>query len=213
MPVVTELREECGVFGLWRHKDAARLAYYALQALQHRGQESAGLTVVNDDQLETHRGMGLVTDVFDEEAIARLSGDRVIGHVRYATSRDNNLTNAQPLVFRYRGRQLAIAHNGSLVNAVSLRRSFEEKGSIFQTTSDVEVIAHLMAHERTDDPVQAAKAALKQIRGGFAVVMILPNVLMAARDPHGIRPLCLGSLNGQWVVASETCALDTIGAE
>ena len=213
MPGLIELREECGVYGIWRNPDAARLGFYALQALQHRGQESAGLTVAQNGHLETHRGMGLVHDVFDEDVIQRLQGDRAIGHVRYSTSGESSLTNAQPLVFRYRGLQLAMAHNGNLVDAPLLRRSFEEKGAIFQTTSDTEVIAHLMAHARTDDLVEAAAKALSQVHGGFAVVMLTSDMLLAARDPNGIRPLCLGRLQDGWVLASETCAFDTIGAE
>lgn len=205
-------KEECGVFGVFRHPQAVDLTHCALYALQHRGQESAGIAAARDDSISCHRGMGLVSEVFDHVVLERLEGDLAIGHVRYSTTGDSNLANAQPLKVRFRGGDLALAHNGNLVNAGSLRHTLEEDGSIFQTTSDTEVVAHLVARRGGLPLVEAVSESLSLCAGGYALVLLTPGTLMAARDPHGIRPLSLGRLGTSWVVASETCAFDTIGA-
>lgn len=207
-----KLKEECGVFGVYRHPEAASLAYYGLHALQHRGEESAGICVSDGSDFHYHRGMGLVKEVFDQNIMASLTGDIAIGHVRYSTSGDSKLTNAQPLVFKYRDGDLAVATNGNIVNALQIRRELELNGSIFQTTSDTEVVAHLIARS-SQNLVTATKEAFNQIVGGFAFLVMTNDKLIAASDPHGLRPLTMGRLNGAYVFASETCALETIGAE
>ena len=201
------------MFGIWGHPEAARLTYYGLYALQHRGQESAGISAMGPSGVETHRGMGLVSDVFDNAAVARLPGTAAIGHVRYSTFGSSRLANAQPLTVRYRRGWLALAHNGNLVNAVEIRQRLEDEGSIFQTTVDTEVIAHLLARLGGTSPDEALAGALNVVRGGYALVTLGNGRLIGARDPLGIRPLSLGRLDGAWVLASETCAFDTIGAE
>ena len=212
--MIDELREECGVCGIWNHPHAGLMSYYGLIALQHRGQESAGIAVTGGERsaFDVHRGMGLVTDVFDDEILGRLEGTAALGHVRYSTTGRNSLRNAQPLVVRLKSTSLALAHNGNLVNAPHLRRQLEEQGSIFQTTSDTEVVAHLAARSGESSIEASLVDALGKIRGGFAVVALTPDGLFAARDPHGIRPLVIGAYQDGWVVASETCALDTAGA-
>lgn len=208
------IRDACGVYGVWGHPDAARLVYYGLYALQHRGQESAGIVTSDRRRVIQHKGMGLVSEVFDDERVDSMSGSAGIGHVRYSTSGSSRLANAQPVVVRYRGGLLALAHNGNLVNALPLRARLEDEGSIFQTTVDTEVIAHLIARSRLDDLATALPAALAEVRGGYALVLMNETQLIAARDPNGFRPLCLGRFpEGGWVVASETCALDATGAE
>jgi len=205
--------EECGVFGVFGDAEAARMAYYGLYALQHRGQESAGIATSSGGRLHLHRGMGLVADIFDDQVVAGLPGDRAIGHVRYSTTGRSDLSNAQPLLVRFKGSQMALAHNGNLCNACRLRADLEEEGSIFQTSSDTEVIAHLAARRRGDHLPSALVDSLRQVQGAYALVVLTPESLMAARDPAGIRPLCLGRRGPAWLVSSETCALDTVGAE
>ncbi|MDO7907537.1 amidophosphoribosyltransferase [Paenibacillus sp. JX-17] len=207
-----KLKEECGVFGVYRHPDAASLSYYGLHALQHRGEESAGMCVSSGPDFNYHRGMGLVKEVFDKDMMATLVGDIAIGHVRYSTSGDSKLTNAQPLVFKYRDGNLAVATNGNIVNAPQIRRELEQSGSIFQTTSDTEVVAHLIARS-PKGLVDAAKDALNRIVGGFAFLIMTNDKLLVASDPHGLRPLTMGKLGDAYLFASETCALETIGAE
>lgn len=207
-----KLKEECGVFGVFRHPEAASLSYYGLHALQHRGEESAGMCVSDNGEFRYHRGMGLVKEVFDKDMMASLTGDISIGHVRYSTSGDSKLTNAQPLVFKYRDGDLAVATNGNIVNAIQIRRELERSGSIFQTTSDTEVVAHLIARS-SKDLVEAAKDAFRQIVGGFAFLIMTNDRLIVASDPHGLRPLTMGRLGDAYIFASETCALETIGAE
>ncbi|HEX3272733.1 MAG TPA: amidophosphoribosyltransferase [Ktedonobacterales bacterium] len=204
--------EECGVFGVWSHPDAARLANYALYALQHRGQESAGIAVVDGVTMRHHRGMGLVSDAFSQADLAALTGHAAIGHVRYSTAGGSTLANAQPLVFAFRQGNLALAHNGNLVNAAQIRDQLDEDGSIFQSTSDTEVVAHLIARGSHRDFVENVCASMKRIEGGYALVLLTNNCLVAIRDPNGLRPLALGRLDGVYVVASETCAFDAIGA-
>lgn len=206
------LKEECGVFGVFGHPEAASLSYYGLHALQHRGEESAGICVTDGAQFNYHRGMGLVKEVFDKDRLLSLAGDRSIGHVRYSTSGDSRLTNAQPLVFKYRDGDLAVATNGNIVNAPKIRRMLEQSGSIFQTTSDTEVVAHLIA--RSSKPLlEAAKDAFREITGGFAFLLLTNDKLIVACDPNGLRPLSMGRLGSAYVFASETCAFETIGAE
>jgi len=211
-----KVREECGVFGVFGIPDAAALTYYGLHALQHRGEESCGICTVDSarpyESFAAHRGMGLVKEVFTKEALDGLRGDRAIGHVRYSTAGSSALANAQPLVFKYRDGDLAVATNGNLVNAPEIRAELEAAGSIFQTTSDTEVIAHLIARSPLDF-VGAAKTALQRVVGGFAFLILTNDRLIAASDPNGLRPLCMGRLGGGYVFASETCALETVGAK
>ena len=205
-------RHECGVFGVFGHENAALLAYYGLFALQHRGQESAGIVTCEGPGhlFHVHRAMGLVSNVFDAASLARLKGDRAIGHVRYSTSGSSTLANAQPLVADTVRGPLAIAHNGNLVNASPLRAELEYGGSIFQTTADSEIIVHLLARQAASgEPL----AALRSLRGAFSLVMMTPDALVGVRDPHGFRPLVLGRLGSAWVLSSETSALDLIGAQ
>ncbi|WP_425414225.1 amidophosphoribosyltransferase [Paenibacillus taiwanensis] len=206
------LREECGVFGVFGYADAASLTYYGLHTLQHRGEESAGICTSDTHDFSYHRGMGLVKEVFDKDRLASLKGDRAIGHVRYSTSGDSRLTNAQPLVFKTRDGDLSVATNGNIVNAPVIRRDLEKMGSIFQTTSDTEVIAHLIARSEAD-LVTAAKDALRQLEGGFAFLIMTNERLLVASDPHGLRPLAMGRIGDAYVFSSESCALDAVGAE
>ncbi|WP_138496451.1 amidophosphoribosyltransferase [Paenibacillus pinistramenti] len=206
------LKEECGVFGVFGHPEAASLSYYGLHALQHRGEESAGMCVTDGKEFHYHRGMGLVKEVFDKDRLASLTGSLSIGHVRYSTSGDSRLANAQPLVFKYRDGDLAVATNGNIVNAPKIRRELEESGSIFQTTSDTEVVAHLIA--RSKKPlVEAAKDAFRQIVGGFAFLLLTNDKLIVASDPNGLRPLSMGRLGDAYLFSSETCAFEIVGAE
>lgn len=207
-----EAREACGVFGVFGHPDAARLTYYGLYALQHRGQESAGIATSDGARLHLKKGMGLVSEVFNGFRLEGLPGDRALGHVRYSTTGSSSLTNAQPLLVSFRHGEMALAHNGNLVNAPSLRERFEAEGSIFQTTSDTEVIAHLMARSGCASLEDSLCQALGEVRGAYALGVLTPHALLAARDPLGIRPLSLGRIGAAVVVASETCALDAVGA-
>ncbi|HKB69859.1 MAG TPA: amidophosphoribosyltransferase [Thermoanaerobaculia bacterium] len=205
-------KDECGVFGVWGHSDAANLAYLGLYALQHRGQESAGIASIDDGKLFIEREMGYVADVFDEARLSRLPGKSAIGHVRYSTAGDSSLSNAQPIVFSSGRGPLALAHNGNLVNAKEIRAHLEEEGALFTTNSDSEMILHLVARARRDGLASALVEALGEVRGAFSIVVLGQNEILAARDPNGFRPLVLGTLDGSPVVASETCAFDLIGA-
>ena len=202
----------CGVFGIHGHDEAANLAYLGLHALQHRGQESAGL-VAGEKGLRRHVGMGLVADVFDEKSLARLPGSAAIGHTRYSTAGSSELRNAQPFLFDYSGGSVAIAHNGNLVNAEELRTRLEASGSIFQTTSDTECIVHLMAKVPEFDPVARLIAALRQVKGAYSLVLLADGKLIGVRDPHGFRPLVVGRWKDSYVLSSETSAFDLIEAE
>jgi amidophosphoribosyltransferase len=206
-------REHCGVFGLYGHPEAARLAYFGLYALQHRGQESCGIVSGDGIRLRQHRGLGLVSEVFHPQALSELPGHLAIGHVRYSTTGSTMLINAQPFVVQHQGKSLAIGHNGTLTNAHDIRQRLEDMGSIFQSTMDTEVIVHLMARHRSHDMVECLAAALSQVKGAYSLVLATADKVIAARDPHGFRPLCLGQLNGAFVVASETCALDLVQAD
>ncbi|HOX25301.1 MAG TPA: amidophosphoribosyltransferase [Candidatus Krumholzibacteria bacterium] len=205
-------REECGVVGIAGVQGAAELASMALHALQHRGQESAGITVSDGHLITTHKAMGLVADVFDETTVKSLPGTFAIGHVRYSTSGSSNLINAQPIqVASHRG-AISLAHNGNLVNAPQLRRTMEQEGSIFSTTSDSEVILHLLARDRAESIPDALQNVLPRLDGAYSLVLLSGDTLIAARDPLGFRPLCLGRFQDSYVVASESCAFDIIGA-
>ncbi|MFM8229935.1 MAG: amidophosphoribosyltransferase, partial [Chthoniobacterales bacterium] len=205
-------QHECGVFGVFGHANAALLSYYGLFALQHRGQESAGIVTSEGPghAFHVHRAMGLVSQVFDSAALEKLKGDRAIGHVRYSTTGSSTLANAQPLVADTVRGPLAIAHNGNLVNAAQLRAELENAGSIFQTTADSEIILHLLARQAAaGEPL----AALRALQGAFSLVMLTPEALVGVRDPHGFRPLVLGQLGDAHVLSSETSAFDLIGAK
>jgi len=211
--VIDGFREECGIVGVFGHPEAANLVYLGLYALQHRGQESAGIVSSDGHHLNAHRGLGLVADVFDARIIGRLVGSSAIGHNRYSTSGQTLLKNAQPLVAEFGTGGLAIAHNGNLVNATELRQQLEDDGSIFQSSVDTEVIVHLMARARGERLIDRAVSALGQIRGAYSLLFLTRTEMIAARDPHGFRPLVLGRIKDAAIVASETCALDLIGAE
>jgi amidophosphoribosyltransferase len=206
--------DQCGLFGIFGHLEAAHLTYLGLHALQHRGQESAGIVSSDGSRLHVEKGMGLVNDVFDPNRLQTLKGDRAIGHVRYSTAGDTVAANAQPLVIECHRGPIAIAHNGNLTNAALLRYELEAAGSIFQCTSDTEVILHLYARSHRERLEDAIAASLSKVMGAFSLLFLTPDALVAARDPWGFRPLALGKLpGGVTVVASETCALDLIDAE
>ncbi len=235
-----KFKEECGVFGVLRHKDAANLVYLGLYALQHRGQESAGiaslsasaiksetnigmaggsdgtgqrLIAANSPQIHLEREMGLVADIFTQERLQRLPGDTAIGHVRYSTAGGSMLCNAQPLVASTSKGPIAIAHNGNLVNGAELRRELELEGAIFNTMSDTEVILHLFARSRAESAELALVDALTRVRGAYSIVAMIADRIIAARDPHGFRPLVIGRIEESLVVSSETCAFDLIDAD
>ena len=212
--VFNKLREECGVFGIFGYPNAAGLAYYGLHALQHRGEESAGICTVdssNNNSFHYHREMGLVKEVFNQSIMERLKGDRAIGHVRYSTAGESRLANAQPLIFKYRDGDLAVATNGNIVNAPEIRAQLEQSGSIFQTSSDTEVIAHLIARS-SKDFVEATRDALRQLSGGFAFLIMTNDKLIVASDHHGLRPLSMAKIGEGYAFSSETCAFETVGA-
>lgn len=202
----------CGIFGVYGNPDAAKLTYFGLYALQHRGQESAGIAVSDGCQVREYKHMGLVSEVFKEETLKALKGNLAIGHVRYSTTGSSLLVNAQPFVVFLNNEHYGIAHNGNLVNALKLRRDLEAQGAIFQTTMDTEIVLHLMARELKYGLEEALVRALRQVEGAYSFVMCTKDKLIGIRDPRGYRPLCLGELNGSYVLASETCALDLIEA-
>ena len=210
------LNEECGVFGVWNDDQAAQRTYFGLHSLQHRGQEGAGIVVKTDeDRLIGHKGLGLLADVFDRpESIDELQGHSAIGHVRYGTAGSRGIENIQPLLFHYLKEDVALAHNGNLTNAVSMREKLEADGAIFQSNSDTEVLMHLIQRQPQAQFVDRLKASLRQIKGGFAYLILTKDALYAALDPNGFRPLVVGQLeSGSYIVASETCALDVVGAK
>jgi len=207
-----KFHEECGIVGVYGHPEAATLAYLALYALQHRGQESAGIVASNGDALISHRGMGHVAEIFDHGILARLEGTLAIGHNRYSTHGSTVLKNCQPFVVEWAHGALAIAHNGNLVNADELRARLEARGSIFQSTADSEVIIHLIAASTASTLVERIVDALGQVRGAYSLVFLTENRIIAARDPGGFRPLVLGRVDDAVVIASETCALDLVDA-
>jgi amidophosphoribosyltransferase len=205
-------KDECGIVGVHGHAEASNIAYLGLYALQHRGQESAGICSTQSGEQYAHRAMGLVADVFSEKVLARLPGRHAIGHVRYSTTGGSLLRNAQPFCANTDGGPVAIAHNGNLVNARAVRRELEGRGAIFSTTSDSEVIVHLLARSREATLEERLIDSLSRVKGAFSLVMQTNDALVAARDAHGFRPLVLGRLDGAWIAASETCALDLVGA-
>ncbi len=206
--------EECGIFGVFAPgEDVARLTFFGLFALQHRGQESAGIAVSDGQTLRTHKDMGLVTQVFDEESLSRLKGHIAIGHTRYSTTGSSVLRNAQPLHCCLHTGTVAVAHNGNLINTEELRREMEARGISFETTNDSEIIARLIAEQETETLAGAVRGAMQRIRGAYSLAIMTENQIVGVRDPYGVRPLCLGRLgNDKWVLASETCALNTVGA-
>lgn len=208
-----KFHDECAVFGIYGHKEAANLAYLGLYALQHRGQEGSGIVSGNGEEFFSEKGLGLVADVYSKSVIKRLLGSMAIGHNRYSTAGGNHINNVQPLTVNFAFGNLALAHNGNLINASMLRNELEAYGAIFQSASDSEVIIHLMAHSRADTLLARVIDALNQVRGAFSVVLMTDDGVIAAKDPHGLRPLCLGRFRDSYIVASETCAFDLIGAE
>lgn len=211
--MTSQLKEECGVFGIFNHEEAANLAYLGLHSLQHRGQESAGITTSDGRRLYRKRAMGLVADIFDEESLKGLKGKSAIGHVRYSTSGSSTLNNIQPIVITRSGSEMAIAHNGNLTNALTLRGQLEDEGAIFQSTTDTEVVVHLMARSKKQSLAERIVHALSFCKGAYSIVFLDSEKLVAARDPYGFRPLVLGKLgDDSYVVASETCAFDLINA-
>jgi len=211
--VSPDIKEHCGLFGIYRHPAAARLAYLGLFALQHRGEESAGIVASDGQAMTKHIGMGLVEDVFGEEELARLKGHAAIGHTRYSTTGSSLLKNAQPLQVEYSRGGIAIAHNGNLINALLLRDELEARGSIFQTTIDSEVILHLLADPQFAHFEEALTDTLPKLRGAFSLVILREDEVIGVRDPNGFRPLWIGSLGEATVLCSETCALDILGAK
>ena len=203
----------CGIFGVEGHPEAAKLTYLGLYALQHRGQESAGIVTWDEGQMHAERGMGEVADIFSEETLGRLPGARALGHTRYSTAGTSVISNAQPIVVKTSVGPLGIVHNGNLANAVKLREELEADGSIFQTSSDTEVILHLMARNPRPDVVESLLAALREITGAYSILLISEQCLIAARDPHGFRPLAIGRYQDSPVFASESCAFDLLQAE
>jgi amidophosphoribosyltransferase len=210
--MIYDIHEKCGIFGIYGHPEAANLTYLGLYALQHRGQEGAGICSSDGRQLFLEKSMGLVADIFSEKRLRRLPGHIAIGHNRYSTAGTSVLKNVQPIVANFALGSLAISHNGNLVSAAELRTSLEAEGAIFQSSSDSEVIVHLIAHSKGDDFYERAIHAIKQISGSFSLLILREKELIAVRDPYGVRPLSLGVKNGAYVLASETCAFDLIGA-
>jgi amidophosphoribosyltransferase len=214
-----KFKDECGVVAIYGHPEASKLAYLSLYALQHRGQESAGIVASNGEKLQLHKAMGLVSDIFTAEALALIPGSLAIGHTRYSTTGDSALLNAQPIMVECNKGKIALAHNGNITNAIEVRAHLEQQGSIFQTTSDTEVVMHLIARSREQTLVDSIADSLRRIEGAFSLVMVTPDRIFAARDPRGFRPLVMGRISGQAahradtiVFASETCAFDLIGA-
>ncbi len=212
---VRSLNEECGVFGIWGHPEASRVTYFGLHSLQHRGQEGAGIVSNDQGSLKGHRDLGLLTEVFGKsENLEKLTGNAAIGHVRYATSGTGEVNNIQPFLFKFFDGDFALAHNGNLINAKSLRHEVEKEGGIFHSNSDTEVLMHLIRRSEKTTFKERLKEALTQVKGGFAYVLLTDDAMYAALDPNAFRPLAIGRMkSGAYVVASETCALDSVGAE
>ncbi|MGH9943178.1 MAG: amidophosphoribosyltransferase [Pyrinomonadaceae bacterium] len=214
IPSADKFRDECGVFGIYGHAEAARLAYLGLYALQHRGQESCGIVSSDGRELRSERAMGLVPDVFDAERLNRLPGQSAIGHVRYSTAGEVSIREAQPFLVNSKHGQLAICHNGNLPFATEERKRLEQAGAIITSTSDTEIVLHGIARSRADDIFEAIPEVLRETEGAFSMLFLTPDALIAIRDARGFRPLAVGRLgDASWCVASETCAFDLIGAE
>lgn len=206
-------REECGIVGVFGHPEAAKLAYLGLYALQHRGQEGAGIVSSDGRVLYSHRSVGLVNDVFTQPILDSLHGPMAIGHVRYSTTGSNMLANTQPLVANYRSGQMAVAHNGNIVNAAELRTELENRGAIFQNSTDSEVLLHLIAQSPASDFEESLVSSLPRLKGAYSLLIQREDKMFALKDPHGIRPLCMGTLDGATIIASESCALDIMDAQ
>lgn len=209
------LNEECGIFGVFGVPEASKLTYFGLHSLQHRGQEGAGIVSSDGEKLYQYRNRGLLADVFaDENDLNRLTGTAAIGHVRYGTSGNNSIANVQPFLFRFHDGDIALAHNGNLTNAQTLKCELEDKGAVFQSTSDTEILIHLIRQKKNLGFIDALKASLNEVKGGFAFLLLRKDCLVAALDPNGFRPMSIGQFdNGAYVVVSETCALDVVGAK
>jgi amidophosphoribosyltransferase len=211
--IKTGMREQCGIFGIYNHPAASEITYLGLYALQHRGQESSGIAVSDGSRISIHKAMGLVSQVFQGgETLAQLKGMHALGHNRYSTTGSSTLVNAQPILIDFKAGQIAGAHNGNLTNAGALRRQMEKDGSIFMSTTDTEVIMHLLAHSRRATIEQMILESLSYIQGAYSMLFLTPTALFGVRDPRGVRPLVLGKLDGSWLLSSETCAFDLVGA-
>jgi amidophosphoribosyltransferase len=207
------MREACGIFGVYAPgEDVARISFFALFALQHRGQESAGIATSDGKRIQVFARMGLVSQVFDEESLSQLTGNIAIGHNRYSTTGASRICNAQPIIVGSGENHMAVAHNGNIVNSAHLQKELMEKGYTFNSTTDSEVIANLIHSSPGSDWQEKTRHAMRRIQGAYCLVILTKDQLIAVRDPLGVRPLCLGKINGYWVVASESCALDHIGA-
>ncbi|MHB1127563.1 MAG: amidophosphoribosyltransferase [Bacillota bacterium] len=207
-------KDECGLFGIYGpDMDLARLTYFGLYALQHRGQESAGIAVTSGREIDLYKDMGLVAEVFNDRILEKLTGSIAIGHVRYSTTGSSSVTNAQPLVFHYRRGVVAVAHNGNLTNAHQLRQTLSSTGSIFQSSTDTEVICNLIARHGQGTIEEALLKCVADCQGAFSLLFMTPDKLIGLRDPHGFRPLCIGKMGNTYIMCSESCALDTVGAE
>ena len=206
------MKEYCGIVGIYGHSDAARLAYLALYALQHRGEESAGIVSFDRKKVHSHKGMGLIGNVFDEESLKKLKGPAAIGHVRYSTTGSSVVKNVQPLLIDHKNGFIAVAHNGNLMNSVSLRNELEDSGSILQTTMDSELIVHLLVKDQRNNYREKITPILSKLEGAYSFVLMINGAIYAMRDPYGFRPLVIGKLDGAYIVASETCALDMVQA-
>src|SRR4051812_4169711 len=210
--MLDKFKDECGVFGIHGHSEAANLAYLGLYAMQHRGQESAGIAASDGHLIRVTKAMGHVADVFNASVLSKVPGPMAVGHVRYSTTGESRLSNAQPFLIDCAHGQIAIGHNGNLVNADELRRELVREGSIFQSGSDTEVILHLYARSKAGSVEDSVVESVTQVQGAFSFLMLTSDCLIAVRDPHGFRPLALGQLGDAYVVCSETCAMDLIGA-
>jgi amidophosphoribosyltransferase len=209
----SEIKDECGVFGVYGSAHASEIVYLGLFALQHRGEESAGIATSYENTLRVHKAMGLVGDVFNEQNLALLKGSSAIGHVRYSTTGDSVIKNAQPFLVNYSRGQVAIAHNGNLVNAIELRKELERLGSIFQSTMDSEIFVHLMAKPSYASHIEGIIAAVQRVKGAYSLIVLTEDSLIGLRDPHGFRPLSIGKIGSSYILSSETCAFDLVGAE
>lgn len=211
---VKSLNEECGIFGIWGHPDAAQVTYFGLHSLQHRGQEGAGIVVNKNRNLKGYRGLGLLSEVFkDDQILTSLSGNSAIGHVRYATAGNGSIENIQPFLFNFYDGACALAHNGNLTNAKSLRKELERAGAIFHSTSDTEILMHLIRQSKQTTFIERLKESLRTVQGGFAYLLLTETAMIAALDPNAFRPLSIGQMkNGSFVITSETCALEVLGA-
>ena len=212
---VKSLNEECGLFGIWGHPDAAQVTYFGLHSLQHRGQEGAGIVANNQGKLRGHRDTGLLSEVFRlPEDLDKLSGSAAIGHVRYATAGEASISNVQPFLYRFTDEQFGLCHNGNLTNALTLKKALESQGAIFNASSDTEILMHLIRRSHNPEFLGKVKEALNTVKGGFAYLLMTEDKMIAALDPNGFRPLSIGKMkNGAWVVSSETCAFEVVGAE